>query len=305
MVLNTYVLNFLLTNICRYIKVDVTGRDPEGWEVKGVLYNDIFYNTIDEFRTAYYTVGFVKNGANEDGTWAHTDQDGQTMKGDEHYPPQQIAPDGGRFGVDIENKYVEWMDFSFYIGFSRDTGARLFDIKYKGERIIYELGLMEALAHYAGNDPVQSGTAYLDSYYSFAKYVFELLPGFDCPTYSTYLNTSYYVEETHKVHPNSMCIFETDAGYPLSRHSSSGYAASTKNIFLTVRTISTVGNYDYMFDYTFYGDGSVGVDVRASGYIQSAYFAHNEEYGFKIHDNLSGSSHQQFVFPLKHPHCSH
>ena len=38
---------------------------------------------------------------------------------------------------------------------------RLYDIKYRGERIIYELGLQEAIAHYAGNDPVQSGTAYL------------------------------------------------------------------------------------------------------------------------------------------------
>lgn len=55
---------------------------------------------------------------------------------------------------------------------------RLYDVKYKGGRIIYgesrnhlrditisscypELGLQEAIAHYAGNDPVQSGTAYL------------------------------------------------------------------------------------------------------------------------------------------------
>lgn len=45
--------------------------------------------------------------------------------------------------------------------FTRDTGMRLFDIKYKGERIIYEIGLQDAIAHYAGNDPVQSGTAYL------------------------------------------------------------------------------------------------------------------------------------------------
>lgn len=39
----------------------------------------------------------------------------------------------------------------------------LFDIKYKGERIIYELGLQEAIAHYAGHDPAQSGVAYLDT----------------------------------------------------------------------------------------------------------------------------------------------
>lgn len=54
------------------------------------------------------------------------------------------------------------MDFSFYLAFTRDTGMRLYDVKFKGERIIYELGLQEAIAHYAGNDPVQSGTAYLD-----------------------------------------------------------------------------------------------------------------------------------------------
>jgi hypothetical protein len=40
---------------------------------------------------------------------------------------------------------------------------RLHDIKFRGERIIYSLGLEEAIAQYAGNDPVQSGTAYLGS----------------------------------------------------------------------------------------------------------------------------------------------
>jgi primary-amine oxidase len=38
---------------------------------------------------------------------------------------------------------------------------RLHDVKYKGERFLYSIGLEEAIAHYAGNDPVQSGTAYL------------------------------------------------------------------------------------------------------------------------------------------------
>jgi primary-amine oxidase len=42
-------------------------------------------------------------------------------------------------------------------------------------------------------------------------------------------------------------------------------------------------------------DGSMGVEVRASGYIQSAYFANNDEYGYKIHDNLSGSMHDHVL----------
>lgn len=57
----------------------------------------------------------------------------------------------------------EWLEL-MSVRFTRDTGMRLYDVKYKGERIIYELGLQEAIAHYAGNDPHQSGTAYLGTF---------------------------------------------------------------------------------------------------------------------------------------------
>jgi primary-amine oxidase len=50
-----------------------------------------------------------------------------------------------------------------------------------------------------------------------------------------------------------------------------------------------------MFDYQFFLDGAIGVEVRASGYIQSAYYANNEEYGFHIHDKLSGSMHDHVL----------
>jgi primary-amine oxidase len=58
------------------------------------------------------------------------------------------------------------VDFSFYVSLTRDNGLRLYDIRYKGKRIMYEvsflhlkpyatltdsfqLGLDEAIAHYA------------------------------------------------------------------------------------------------------------------------------------------------------------
>src|SRR5687768_10664258 len=131
-----------------------------------------------------------------------------------------------------------------------------------------------------GSDPVQSHVAYLDTYYGFGPFAFELLKGYDCPAYATYLNSSFYVDETTHTHLNSICLFEGDADYPMARHSSSAYVASTKNIYFTVRSVSTVGNYDYMFSYTFFMDGSLAIEVRASGYIQSAYYAKNEDYGF-------------------------
>jgi primary-amine oxidase len=48
-------------------------------------------------------------------------------------------------------------------------------------------------------------------------------------------------------------------------------------------------------DYTFYTDGSIQVEARASGYIRTAYYAGNGEYGYRIHDNLSGSMHDHVL----------
>lgn len=122
-----------------------------------------------------------------------------------------------------------------------------------------------------------------------------MVKGYDCPAYATYLNTSFYVSETTHTHLNSLCLFEYDADFPIQRHSTSKYVSSTKNVYFTIRSVSTVGNYDYMFSYTFSLDGSIGVEVRASGYIQSAYFANNEDFGYQIHDFLSGSMHDHVL----------
>ncbi|OCL04443.1 amine oxidase catalytic domain-containing protein [Glonium stellatum] len=276
-------------------KVNVTGRNPSGWSVIGWYYNGNFYETADDLRKAMKVPGFSILGPNVDGPWGSTDQAGEILPNDQLYPPISIQPNGPRFSVDIEEKYVEWMDFSFYISFNKDTGMQLHNIKFKGERIIYELGMQEALAHYAGMDPLQSTTAYLDSMYGFGAGSYELVGGFDCPDYATYLNASFYTTETTHTHPNALCLFELDTGYPLQRHLTETYVSVTKNIILVLRSVSTVGNYDYMFEYAFYLDGSIHVTVRASGYIQGAYFAKSGDYGFHIHDKLSGSMHDHVL----------
>jgi len=92
---------------------------------------------------------------------------------------------------------------------------------------------------------------------------------------------------------NSICIFETDIGVPISRHTDYNYMQSTKGSKLVVRQIATVGNYDYLFDYGFLVDGSISIDVHASGYVQSNYFREDDErkWGPRIHDTISGALH--------------
>ncbi|KAH7305808.1 copper amine oxidase [Stachybotrys elegans] len=284
-----------ITPMGLFFMSDVTGRNVSDWTLDGWYYNGVFYESTDDFRSAFWGGEVEKLGGNFDGPWAWTDQRGPVPRFDERAPPVEVTPQGARYAVDQERKYVEWMGWSFYIGFTRDTGMALYDIRLKGQRILYELGLQEALAHYAGSDPTQSHTAYLDTFYGFGPYAFELVKGYDCPAYATYLNTSFYVAETTHTHLNSICVFESLADYPMMRHSAADYVAVSKNVLLTVRSVSTVGNYDYMFSYTFHMDGTLGVEVRASGYIQAAFYAKNEDYGFHIHDFLSGSMHDHVL----------
>jgi len=72
-----------------------------------------------------------------------------------------------------------------------------------------------------------------------------MLAGFDCPEYATFMNVSFNSEEVHTTHPNGLCLFEADGGSALQRHSSDKYVTATKNTVFTLRSVSTVGNYDY------------------------------------------------------------
>ncbi|KAH7140917.1 copper amine oxidase [Dactylonectria macrodidyma] len=142
--------------------------------------------------------------------------------------------------------------------------------EYKGQRILYELGLQKALDNYAGSDPIHSRTAYPDTCYGFGPFAFGFLNVHGCP---------------------AICLFEFDANHLMDRHSTSEYVAATKNVYFTVRSVSTIGNYDYMFSCSFFMDGSITVEARASGYIRAAFFAKNHHYPFQIHDQLSGLLH--------------
>ncbi|KAK7963812.1 membrane primary amine oxidase [Apiospora saccharicola] len=279
-----------------YIRANITGRDTSKWVVNGWLYNDILYNNLDEFRKAVTAPGFKSLGGGVDGAWAQLERNGDDMPFDDLQPPTLVQPGAKRFSVDTENNFVSWMDFTFFVSDSRDLGVRLFDIRFKGQRVLYELGMEEAMAHYAGQDPIQSGAVFLDTYFGgFGGQMVSLVNGYDCPAYSTYLNTTYVDGTTRKVRPNGICLFESDPGYPIQRHSGTGYTSIAKNVVFTLRTVTTAGNYDYMTSYDFGLDGSVTIHVRASGFIQSAFYANNEEYGFKIHDSLSGSMHDHVI----------
>ncbi|KAJ5725347.1 amine oxidase catalytic domain-containing protein [Penicillium malachiteum] len=71
----------------------------------------------------------------------------------------------------------------------------------------------------------------------------------------------------------------------------------TQKTALVLRTTAVVGNYDYTVDYIFYLDGTIEVKVRASGYIQGAYYipGESEKYGYRVHDQFATSMHDHVI----------
>ena len=255
------------------------------------------------FRAALKSPDFERLYPNLDGAWTDLEDYGRGLPNRQIAAPVMVQPMGARYDIDRKERFVSWMGFEFYISFSQVTGIKLFDIKFRGERIIYELGMQEALAHYAGNDPTQGGLQFLDSFFGMGVRDFELVPGYDCPAYATYMASAYHVGEHTLTNENNICLFEYTADHALQRHTSESSVSISRAQYLVLRTVSTVGNYDYTFDYIFYLDGSVEVKVRASGFIFGAFHAssksNNEtklnEYGYRVHDALATSMHDHVI----------
>ena len=283
-----------------YFKVEAPSRNVEDWKTTQWYYNGMIYNTVSDLRAAVKDPNFKKSLPNLDGDWTDVESFEDGPPGREKPPPITVQPGGGRYRIDREQNYVSWMGFEFFITTSQSTGVTIFDIKFGDERIIYELGLQEAMVHYAGDDPQQGGLEFLDTLFGMGASMFDLVPSYDCPAYATYLSTTYSDGESSITNHNSICIFEYTADHVLQRHTASTRITLSRNTYLVVRSVSIMGNYDYTIDYIFYLDGTIEVKVRASGYIFAAFWNSNStkkkgEYGYRVHDAAATSIHDHVL----------
>ncbi|XP_075027853.1 amine oxidase [copper-containing] 3-like [Calonectris borealis] len=212
--------------------------------------------------------------------------------------PLQYEPQGPRYS--IRDNRVIFQGWSIAFGMNPNSGPRLFDIRYRGERIVYELSLQEALAMYGSNCPGGMSTRYLDGSFGIGRFAYELVRGLDCPYTATYVDRHYLAEsETPKTNQNSLCIFEHDAALPLRRHfsdSKSLYYGGLRKNMLVIRAISTLINYDYIWDFMFHGSGAVEVRVHATGYISSSFLhGRGTDYGNRIGPHTLGTMHLHHI----------
>ena len=257
------------------------------------------YESADDLRAAMKLPDFQRTALNLDGNWTALEDFSEGIRDRKDPPPVMVQPSGARFKIDKKQKFVSWMGFEFFLTTSSDTAVALHDIKFNGDSVIYELGLEETFVTYASEDPRQGGQDFLDSGLMMGFRMVELVPGYDCPPHATFLSTEYHAEDVTITRKNSICVFEYTSDHALQRHTSEDQVSISKNTYMVTRFVSTVGNYDYTFDYVFYLDGTIEVKVRASGFIFGLFWNENtsppDEYGYRIHDAAATSMHDHVL----------
>ncbi|KAG2443775.1 hypothetical protein HXX76_002119 [Chlamydomonas incerta] len=210
--------------------------------------------------------------------------------------PRQYEPAGKRFNVN--GKHVSWMGWDLNLGMRSTAGTRLWDVRFNGTRVAYEISLQEAAAAYGADpasSPFQASTFYFDSSWGMGPSHLQLVPGSDCPDTAVYFDY-FHLWNGHdvKINANSACVFELDLGQRLRRHhqhhTRPKFAASIKSYALVVRSISTVYNYDYQWDHVFYTDGTIEVKVQAFGYLQTGPYD-SDAYSYPISPDAGGTLH--------------
>ncbi|XP_059686128.1 membrane primary amine oxidase-like [Gavia stellata] len=291
------VSGFFVHPVGLEVLVDHSSLDISRWSVSRVFYNGQYYRDMVQLESAYVQgrISVEKVGK------APRDGDFSSMK--PRAPsaalfPLQYEPQGPRYS--IRNNHVLFQAWSFAFGMSVNRGLRLFDIRHKGERVAYEISVQEALSVYGSNCPGGMSTRYMDGSFGIGRYTSPLVRGVDCPYLATYLDVHYLAHsQVSRISKNAVCIFEQNLGSPLRRHYSnlqSLYYGGLVNSALVIRSIATVGNYDYVWDFIFYQSGAIEGKVQATGYASSS-FLHGDglRYGNRVWKHTLGTIHTHSI----------
>ncbi|KAM9308021.1 diamine oxidase [copper-containing]-like [Gastrophryne carolinensis] len=298
------VESFYLHPIGFEILLNHHSLNPEEWTLEKLWYNGQYFDSVEEFIRKYERNEVTKNPLpkfDENDLYSSFKPRGEFKAKTNIHGPKICEPQGKRYKV--LGNYVEYTGWSFAYGVRSTAGPQLFDIRYNNERIAYEVSLQEAISFYSGATPAAMQTNYIDSGWAMGKVHFELAKGIDCPEVATYLDLySFYDSDKPVRYQNALCIFELPTGMPLRRHFEAGrnggykFYAGVENHVLVVRTTSTVGNYDYFWDFIFYQNGVIEVTVSATGYIQTSFFTPDGlSYGNRVYTYALGNIHTHLV----------
>jgi primary-amine oxidase len=228
------------------------------------------------------------------------DYDDERVRGPERTtlrPIEITQPEGPSFTLD--GHLLRWQDWSMRIGFDAREGLTLHQISLNAagrERpVIYRASIPEMVVPY-GDPRFRFWQAYFDTgEYLVGKWANSLELGCDCLGEIAYLDATV-TDDTGQPRtiPNAICVHEEDFGI-LWKHTDifNGSSQSRRQRRLVVSYFTTVGNYDYGFYWYFYLDGTIELEVKATGVLfTSAHPGGDNPYSTQVAPGLAAVVHQ-------------
>uniref|UniRef100_A0A8B9WRC6 Amine oxidase n=1 Tax=Bos mutus grunniens TaxID=30521 RepID=A0A8B9WRC6_BOSMU len=170
--------------------VDHKALDPAQWTIQKVFFQGRYYESLaqleEQFEAGQVNVVVIPDNGTG-GSWSLKSQvpPGPT-------PPLQFHPQGARFSVQGSRVTSSLWTFSFGLG--AFSGPRIFDVRFQGERLAYEISLQEILVVYGGNTPFAMMNRYMDRGFGMGKFATPLTRGVDCPYLATYVDWHFLLE---------------------------------------------------------------------------------------------------------------
>jgi primary-amine oxidase len=177
----------------------------------------------------------------------------------------------------IDKGLISWQHWRFRFRLDPRQGVVLnqVGIEDKGQvrSVMYEGALSEMYVPYQDPEETWNSHVFLDAGEYFMDtglgIIKPLVAGIDCPDYATFFSGFFFKEDGGPFErPQLACLFERTKGDPAWRHGDENGTFGRPTRELVLRTVATVGNYDYVLDWRFGQDGAITVGVGATGILE-------------------------------------
>ncbi|MFN0194569.1 MAG: primary-amine oxidase, partial [Aestuariivirga sp.] len=229
-----------------------------------------------------------------------------TAKPREDVKPLDITQKEGASFV-VEGHQVHWQKWRIRVGFNVREGLTLHEIGYEDQgkvrSIMHRASLAEMVVPYGHPGFAYSRRNAFDTgEYGIGQLTDSLTLGCDCLGHIHYFD-AWINDWTGKAKhiPNAICMHEEDFGI-LWKYTSwiSGDVTVKRSRRLVISSVATIGNYVYGFFWYFYQDGTIGVEVKATGIPLPAPMTPGTkaEWGAAVAPGISAHVHQH-VFSFR------
>ncbi|EGV60492.1 Cytochrome c oxidase subunit 1 [Yamadazyma tenuis] len=227
----------------------------------------------------------------------HPDLNGETKMRD--VKPLLISqPEGPSFT--FEKGKVTWQGWEFRVSTSAREGVVIYDAKFKGRQTFYRISLSEMTVPYGDpRAPYHRKQAFDLGDCGFGVNGNKLGLGCDCLGVIKYLD-GHGIKATGEPFtiPSTVCMHEQDNGllYKHVNYRTDNAVVARRREFV-VQTIATVANYEYILNLKFVTDGSIDIEVRATGILSTMPIDENVTvpWGTIVGPNVMAAYHQHIL----------